>query len=274
MSLTDRRFVDSYFGSVPVWMTRPRGKAFLTAFMLFLDLCVTVLEESFYARMPGLGTPTALTLNGQMRGMIRGMSEGDTSFANRLITWLDRARAWGTQIGIARAVQDYVFGQPMVRVVNRAGVMTTLAHDGTITTNFSSGWDWDSVSNPERTHFGFWSELWIIVYVPPWPIAASDYPSWYWGTHELGLGLQIPRVDVDALRSQLSIVKSAHTFIRCVVFSYDATLFDPSSPSSMPDGKWGEPLLPGNPRRRGSRSRSCRFFEPENDPNNYHALRG
>ena len=270
---TARKFVDSFFASVPVWMTRPYGKAFLTAFMLFLDLCMVVLEESFYARMPGLGTPTALPLIAHDRGMIRGMTDTDASFSARLITWLDRWRQAGSQIAIARAIQDYVGGNPMVRVVNRAGTMTTLTASGASSRVDTITWDWDSISNPERA--GFWSEIFIIVYVPPWTISASTWPGLYWGSHTLGLGIQTPRADVDNLRALLAQWKAAHTFVRCVVFTYDATLFDPTSPSSLPDGKWGQNGLPRvSPRRRGSRPRTCRFFEPENDPNNYHAIYG
>lgn len=269
---TARKFVDSFFASVPVWMTRPYGKAFLTAFMLFLDLCMVVLQESFYARMPGLGTPTALPLIAHDRGMIRGMTDTDASFSAKLITWLDRWRQAGSQIAIARAIQDYVGGNPMVRVVNRAGTMTTLSAGDSGSRVDTIAWDWDSVSNPERA--GFWSELWVIVYVPPWTISASTWPGLYWGSHELGLGIQTPRADVDNLRSLLAQWKAAHTFVRCVVFTYDAALFDPTSPASLPDGKWGQNGLPRvSPRRRGSRPRTCRFFE-NNDPNNYHAIYG
>lgn len=277
-----RKFVDSFFASVPVWMTRPNGKAFLTAFMLFLDLCMVVLEESFYARMPGLGTPTALPLIAHDRGLLRGMTDTDASFSARLITWLDRWRQAGSQIAIARAIQDYVGGNPKVKVVSRAGVMTTLEAGGASSSVQTVTWDWDSISNPERAngaHLGwntagalFWAEIWIIIYAPPW----TQFAGWPGGPSPLG-ALNMPRIDDENIKTLLAQWKSAHTFVRAVILTYDATLFDPSNSAKMPNGKFGQWSYPtsGNGAKHISDRytapfNACRYLEPERNPNPYY----
>lgn len=247
-------------------MTRPNGKSFLTAFMLFLDLCMVVLEESADARMPGLGTPTALPLIAHDRGMVRGMSDTDASFAARLVTWLDRWRQAGSQIAIARAIQDYVGGNPKVKVVNRYGVMTTLEANGTSSSVANVTWDWDSISNPLRA--GFWSEIWVIIYAPAWP----QFGGWPGGPSPLG-ALDMPAIDHDIIKQLLAQWKSAHTFVRAVILTYDATLFDPTSSPTMPNGKfgqWGYPTSGTMPRQISDRYtapfNACRYIEPERNP--------
>lgn len=246
-------FVDSVASKVPVWMTRTYGWKFLLAMIIWADIGVQILFEALYLRYPGVGTATGLPYASRSRGLLRGMSDTDQSFAARLIAWIDRYRGVansnsiggaGTALGLARAVQDYCTGSPRVKVVNRGrltgdgtAMMTDLAAGGASSTVSTVTWDWDSVSNPERQRF--WSEMWIIVYSPPWPISGAIDTSSS-ATLGLGIGVKSPRVDVDNLKLIIDTWKSAHTFVRAVVFTYDATLFNPSTPSTMPDGTWGE----------------------------------
>ena len=267
---TSKSFIASLAARVPVWLTRPVGWKFLTTMVFLADTAYETLLQALYARWPGVGTPTALPLIGQSRGMIQGMTETFLAFAARLIQWLSLWQTAGTALTLAKMVQAYVAGSPKVIIVNRFGVMTTLNSDGTNTVNYASGWDYDSLSNPERA--GFWSEIWIIVFAPPWPIASATYPAWYWGVLNVngwGLGFQIPRVDVDAIRSIVDTWKSAHTYVRAVIYTYDSTLFDPTNPSKMPDGTWGQNSYAASPphRTRSGRPRTCRFVQPERDPN-------
>lgn len=267
---TSDLFAQSVKAKLPVWMQRSVGFRFILVLVVLADVGAQMLLEALYARFPGVGTPTALPLIGRSRGMIRGMNETDLGFAGRLIQWLDRWRIAGSQKAIAQAVRDYVSGNPKVRVVNRGGTMTTIDAAGVVTVQTGVAWDWDSLSNP--SHAGFWSETWIIVYSPPWAktgpqlVSAGSPPN----TGPYGIGQLVPRQDVDAIKGLLAQWKSAHSFIRCVIWTYDATLFDPANPGSMPDGKWGEwwyPTTAGAAYHLSSRSLSCRFWEPERDPN-------
>jgi hypothetical protein len=234
-----KNWVESWLAKAPVWLTRPRIRKFMSTMVLLVDKGMTVLLEGFWAKLPGVGTPTALALHGRMRGMIRGMADTAESYAIKLATFLDRWHVAGGQRALARAVQDYCAGTPKVKVVNRNGVMTTLDSDGNFTKEDVT-WDWDSKSHPRRNDpdAPYWSEEWIIVYTPPWDISdaidTSD-PA----TLGLGIGTKSPRVDVDNLKSLFDTWKSAHSFIRGILWAYDETLFNPASPSTMPDGTWG-----------------------------------
>lgn len=259
-----RPFADRVRDFIPVWMTRSVGFRFLLSMVLLFDVGAQILLEGLDARFPGVGTPTALPLIGRSRGLVRGMSESDAGFAARLITWLDRWRLAGTQRALARALQDYLTGAPMIRVVNRAGVMTTLAANGGGYTTQTVAWNWDGTSHPSRA--AFWSELFVIVYSPPWAIAGplgTNIPS------DSGIGQLVPRVDVDAIKGILSDWKSAHTYVRAVIWCYDGTLFDPSSTPTMPDGTWGDWTRNGQLSGRGVKElqNKIRTWEPERDPN-------
>jgi hypothetical protein len=232
--------------------------------------------EGMFAAWPGYGTPTALDMIGRSRGMIRGMSESDDSFASRLPHWLTLWHFAGSETNLVQAFHEYLLGQPKCFIVNRAGTRVTVAPDGTTTTDTIT-WDWDSLSNPERA--GYWSELWMVVFAPPWQIGPATLPLWQWGDTDIGYGHASPRVDVDALKGLLETGPSqhaAHSYMRCIIWCYDDTLFDSTSPSTMPDGTWGEWIYPTrghgytanqSGRALGSFGTSCRYWEPEPDPN-------
>jgi hypothetical protein len=205
--------------------------------VLIFDIAIETALEALFARFPGLGTNTALPYLGASRGMIRGMADTDATFAARLVKWIDRWRVAGSQAAIGQAIQDYCTGNPKVVVVNRAGVMTTIAANGGGSSVQTVTWNWDSLSNPERA--GYWSEQWVIVYSPPWAISNAINTSSA-GTVGLGLGTQSPRADVDAIRGLLDAWKSAHSYVRAVIWCYDSTLFNPANSTTMPDGTWGE----------------------------------
>lgn len=225
---------NSVLSRIPVWMSRSVGYRFLVSMILLVDLGIQTVQEALLARYPGLAGSDALAYIARSRGMIRAMADTDATFAARLQLWLNRWQIAGSQLAIAHAIQDYVTGNPMVRVVNRAGVMTTLAaNNGAVTVTASSGWNWDNLSDPGRA--GYWSELWVIVYSPPWPVATFIGSS----ALDYGIGQNCPRVDVDAIKSLLDTWKSAHSYVRALIWSYDATLFDPTTPATMPDGTWG-----------------------------------
>jgi hypothetical protein len=235
-----------------------------------LDGLYQMALEGVWASWPGFGTPTALSLIGRSRGMIRGMQESDDSYALRMISWLTRWHHAGSQENLIQAIYEYCLGQPPCFIVNRSGTRVSVASDGTMTTDVIT-WDWDSLTNPERA--GFWSELWIVVFYPPWAIDGSTLPAWEWGQPDPGYGHLSPRVDVDAIKGMLVTgpsQHSAHSYVRAIIWSYDPTLFNPSNPSTMPDGTWGEwgySPTPNAAFQQSGRFLSCRYWEPEPDPN-------
>lgn len=240
--------------------------AMLVALISILDDGERRLWQGFYARLPGLGTPTALPLIGQSRGLFRGIGESDDAFALWLRDFLqkwEKAGGGGSEKSIAllKQIQHYC-GGVKVKSITRAGKLLTLEADGTVTKQMIA-WDWDSKSNPDKA--GHWSEMWIIVYDPPWARRGKWGNGIKWGVDTLGLGHEAPRNNVDELLSIFAEWKANRTRINTVCFTYDNTLFDETTPATMPDGwfgRWGKPD-PADPTHTiPSRFADVRYWHP------------
>lgn len=224
------------------------------------DALMDVLIQGIRASWPGVGTPTALALTGRSRGIIRGQADTNDQYATKLTQWLDRWRLAGTAETLAIALHEYLGDSPRVRVVNRAGRWLTVDTDGTITRD-TAAWDWDSVSNPERS--GYWSEIWVIIYPTQWAIAGNWGDGTDWGDSKDGFGHDVTQQEVDAVTGLLAQWKSAHTKVRTVIWTSDGTLFDPATPASLPDGTWGQWGNTDSGTRISSRNTTtCRYWEP------------
>ncbi len=270
--MTVLRFRDTLSRYVVPWLSerpgrllgRTVGYRYLRTMTSQLDAIADVALDALQAPWPGRGTPTALPSIGRSRGMIRGQGESDGDYAARMIPWLDRARQYGSMLAVGRAVHEYLANRPRVRVYNRAGFCTEIAQTTGAVTKYEAGstsWDWDSVSNPERS--GFWWDLWICVYPTQWADSGLWGDGRFWGARDSGIGHVVSRVEVDALKSEIEQYKSAHSHVRAVIWTSDETLFDPTSPATQPDGTWGQWSLPGSdPRVPGGRNTtSCRYWE-------------
>lgn len=263
------RFRDAFRKFIPPWLAdrstlgvgKSAGFRFLWSMIAPLDAAAEVLVQGLQAAWPGKGTPTALPLIGRTRGMIRGESETDAAYAARLLLWLDRWRAAGSAEAIAQAIHDFCANHPKVRIVTRSGYWVTLNADGTITRT-TAAWNWDGVSHPER--FGFWSEIWVIVYPTQWEHRAGVWGDGVWGSTGLGWGHNAPRTSYEAIKGLAMQWKSAHTRVRAIVWTSDASLFNPADPGSLPNGSWGAwGTTSSGARVPSSRNlTTCRFWEP------------
>jgi hypothetical protein len=271
-----RGFRDRFRDYTPAWLQNTPGLnvAYRTIWMVCaaLDVMMEAIIQGRAAAFPGLGTPTALPLIGSSRGIRRGIDETDESYALRLRNWLDTWENAGADAIVLAELQAQITPLPKCRIVARNGHWTTLDPDGTVTVT-DAAWDWDGNSNPERNDptVPCWSDYWIIVYSPPWAITGTSLAALVglWGTHALGCGHAVPRSPLDAIVTLVAQWKGAHTRVRCVIWSYDATLFDPANPASLPDGWWGHWSRedPGNPGTWiSSRDPSARYWIPF-DPN-------
>ena len=237
------------------------GYRFLSTLASPLDNLLEQLLQGLYAAWPGAGTPTALGYIGRSRGIERGNGDTNEQYAEKLRGWLDRWETAGTELALAREVHEYLSSRPRVRVINRHGHWLTMNHDGTVEEH-DAAWDWDSVSHPERANF--WSELWIVIYTSEFPHAGQWGDGRRWGARDGALGHVVPREQRAAIKNLLATWKSAHSKIRCVIWTTDDALFDPENPASCPDGTWGC----WGVRRASSRTASritttCRYWEPE-----------
>lgn len=249
---------------VPWWLSDRKyssgktvGYRFVWTMVAMLDYYIEWALQAVIARFPGVGTSTALNYIGRSRGIIRNQSGDDASFILKLIGWLDRWSNAGSATRLAIELHEYLANNPRVRVVNRAGFMVTISTTGVITTN-QVAWDWDSVSNPERS--GYWSEMWVIIYPTQWSIV-GNWGTGTWNDVPLGLGHDVDRQSYDAVKGLLSQWKAAHSRVRAVIWTSDNTLFDPLTPASLPDGTWG--MWSNGAGAPGGRNlTTCRYWEP------------
>lgn len=259
-----RGFRDSFRSYIPKWLQNRKtgnvGYRLLWSMIMPLDLLVQVVVEGIQAPWPGVGTPSALPAIGQSRGLTRGESESERAYAQYLIGWLDTYDDMGSDERLVKEIQHYLGNTPMVRIVNRAGFWVTVATDGTIS-YATQAWNWDSISNPERV--GDWADLWIVVYPCEWPVR-GNIGSQTEQTDTEGIGHLVSRVTVDAILALLAYWKGAHTYIRAIIWSYDATLFDPLAPVGFPDGTWGHVSKNVGGAQVRTRNASARYWIPTN----------
>lgn len=265
---------------VPRWLSNRAGLnagfKVLFAIAIVCDAMIQIALDGLRAAWPGRGSPDALPLVAQSRGLLQGEAETNDAFAGRLRGWLTTwLNAAATRV-LAQEIQAYLGNTPTVRIVSRAGLWVTVAPDGTVTTlqpgAAAWSWDWDSTSNPERNAVGapWWSDIWIIVTPCEWPITGTALTSLVgkWGTYNgVGTGHAVPRAAVDAIRQLVATWKGAHTWLEAIIWSYDATLFDPTLVNAgNPDGTWGywTKISTGTrvPARTGASTGTVRYWIP------------
>ena len=226
-------------------------------------------------------SPDALPLIGNSRGLIQGEVETPEHFAARLIQWRSITRETGRSERLALEIQNYLGNTPLVRVIERIystsgapqALYVTANTDGT-TTIVQANWDWDSIlgwtgsaatptngTSPGSVTRQWWSDVWIVVYPCEWPITGTQLSALVplWGRTDIGLGHAVPVISRDAILRIVGQWKGAHTFVRAICWSYDATLFDPAAPGLVndPDGTWG-PIF----NRAGRLDGRVRYWEP------------
>jgi hypothetical protein len=255
--------------ALPSWLADKSGlpglpsNGYRVVFTLsrFVDVGISALMQASIAAV-GRGTPTALKYVGDARGVIRGRLDTDADYRKKLPTWIQRWKDAGNARRLAREVWEYL-GDSRVRVVTRAGHWITIETDGTMTET-DAPWDWDSVSNPERNNPAapWWSDEWIIVY-PSWALRPGTFHD-LTGDDGFGLGHLAPRAQVDALKLIVDRYKAAHSCVRAIIWTLDATRFDPAVPASKPDGTWGQwsRTIGGHCVFSGRDLSTCRFWEP------------
>lgn len=254
-----RGFRDSLRSYVPQWLAdRPSLRTGFTLLYVIAGLCDRAVQaalEGVRAGWPGFdGRTDNLTLLGDSRSLLRGETETAPHFETRLQQWLTTALDMGGDVGLAKQLHEWVAGNPMIRVITRNGLYTTIAADGAVS-QVTAAWDWDSVSNPERNVGGAGSvgrfDMWIVVY----PTTATGYPgagfyvptTGHWGDGQgpglskRGIGNTGTSTEADTIRGLIATRRGGHITPRTLIWSYDAAAFDPATParSGNPDGTWG-----------------------------------
>lgn len=251
---------------IPYWQSwREKfqvGWQWLQAMALPIDIERENLLQSINDWAPGSpnAAPDALPLIANSRGLIQGEEETDDHFAARLINWRTNGLVDGPDYGfytwsligkseiLAQQLQEFIAGRPTVRIIERVfsvapatpqAVYVTALPDGT-TTRTRAAWNWDTVlgwTDDVTTWTGdecrtFWADFWIVIDLSPYSLAGSITPL---------TGMNIPIPSRDAILRIVADFKAAYAFCRCIIFSYNAALFDPADPghAGNPTGDWG-----------------------------------
>lgn len=274
---------------VPEWLqNRPGfqvGFKILWVTALLCDGLIDVAQAGVRAAWPGKGTPDALPLIGQTRGLIQGPFETNVAFEARCIAWLTTWQNMGSDEVLALLIQAYLTAPdgitlPTVRIIMRTGFTVTALPNATTRIDVDPNWNWDGVSTPERSDN--WSDLWIVVYPSPaaWVAYTSTAPfvdaNWdaAWVNGDSGRGHMTNRRDVDAICQLVRQSKGAHTNIVSIIWTTDASLFVPGSYNAAgnPDGTWSYWGAWGNDHVRRPRRTTVtaggfvRYWEPESTP--------
>jgi len=234
-------FRDAVRSVVPPWLADRYPRPFTNGFRLLysmaaaLDAMMQVAVEGLRAKFPTQGTPTALPYIGADRRIIRGLTEGDGSYAERQIDWLDAWQHSGSPPEMLTQLQPMFApaAPPLMRIVTNAGVWYTLDADGTLTIQNLGNWNWDN--RPD-----LWARLWLIIYSPsdvPWAPDGTWGDGHRWGDGRFW-GLTITSAMVSALQAVLANWHAAHGLYANIIVAFDPASFNPSSPE--PDGTWGK----------------------------------
>jgi hypothetical protein len=227
------------------------------------DAAGTALKLGLMASYPGQGDATALALTGAARGILRGPSESDEAYAERLRFWRQVRRRQGNAFALMEQLQAYL--QPYgvaIRVqyddgtryqldphgylqVSQGYAGTTVAHFDTVT------WNWDGTPDPAR----FWvilcdTEETLWVSDGTWATAGywwdrnTDDATWSGTsldplTKDTGptYGSTASYAVVQGLLSIIADWTPPHANFMGAIWCFDESSFN----SIAPDGTWGNP---------------------------------
>lgn len=264
--MSSRGLRDGLKSYVPKWLSNRAGlNAGFKVLYTIAAMGDYMLEEGLQgvrSAWPGKGTPDALPLIGQSRGLLQGPLEPNATYVARLLNYLTTWQNAGSAETLVSVIQAYMIGQgslglgnlPVVRLVDRAGNWTTANADGSITETSSPfnwdqslGWDDGRVHQPGNVVSGYWSDIWLII-APS--TGSSPIYAEYTGTSDpawtanfgkgatLGGGFQIPLSVADDILAMIANFKAAHTWVRAIIWPADSTSFAPASVTV--DGTFGD----------------------------------
>lgn len=248
---------------VPRWFRNRVGKSvayrIIAALAAVFDALLWWARQGAKARMPGLGTPTALGRIARDRGYIRGFAQSDAVLAGRVQGWKEAHRRKGHPFEVLRQLRGYLAPYAVkVRHVDASGNWHTIEADGTeVRQNLPGSWDWGPAAR--------WWWFWIIVYLPAelWPVwEAMDGEQWSGNMADDGdtLGQQAPFAACEDVRAVVGQWKAENVYCRYIIIAYDEADFVPTDPASLPDGTWESPIDNSDPPNE-TRNPNARFWE-------------
>lgn len=264
----------------PPFLCSGTNERYMYLLGLHSDGLIDKMNQAMRARIPGLGTPSALGYIGLDRVIQQGPVETNDSFASRLTKAYD---AWH-YAGNRRATmqQAYIYMQQFITAqAGQIPVIVTVNSDGTNAvwdTFYSSSdinlppshqrvtttnWDWDGL--------GRWWWAWLIFFLTNTSDlqVGRNWGDGTWGDGDGSWGLnQAPEV-FSPLRSLIRLWKSQVTFYPFFILSWTpgvggvGDLFSPNSieGTGNPDGTWGRWSKVVDGIRVKARDETCRYID-------------
>lgn len=267
---------DSLANICPSWLRDGVAERFVGTLGFGADLLVEKMLQGRNASLPGRGDPSALPLLGADRLVARGLSESDDSYAERLRTSIDHWR----RAGSARAVLEEALGfllatTPEILSVLQSSVWDRYAAgaDPTAAPEHIVGaanWDWDSLDQLGSVWARQWWRRWLVVFSTS-PQAWTAPAPFVFGTPGVKIGQTSNSIGlfcspdvIKSLRNIVDLRKSAGTWYRWIIVSFDDALFDPEAPAGggvNPDGTFGRWCKLSGNRYVSSRFANARYCD-------------
>jgi hypothetical protein len=260
------------------------GERFLYVLGLMLDYCVEKLNQGEHDHMCTECDPSALQYIGAERGIVRGLTESDDSYAARLQRALDDLALAGNPWSVLGQVLGYVLEDTpraltVQSIYTAAGVLDSSTWDyynaGADTTKApqhlydgTGNWDWDSLS-PTTGSWGWWRWYLVVSAVAPndWVTKKGKWgSSGKWASDGWAWGVEASSNVGRSIRIIVKQWKAAHSWCHWIMITFDDALFLPTSAVNAgvnPDGHFGRwSKISGGVYVRARYSNVCYFTGP------------
>lgn len=232
-------FATVYKALVPSWLSKGDGGKVLSSLGQMLDEFASRTRDALEARMPSRAPDDALALLGQDRVIVRGIDEASSTFATRLLRWLDDHHTRGNAFALIAQLRAYLGTNAKIRTVDNRGNWYTVDQNGVQSYLLAQGnWDWDGDATS-------WSRFWVIIYAStsPWTLGRPPYSGHYndgalWGDGRTW-GSSATLEQIASLKEIVRRWRPAGTRCVSIILAFDDTSFDPTSVVGLPDGTWG-----------------------------------
>jgi len=253
------------------------GERLLFALGMMNDVIMEKHRQGIKARFIDDCDASALAIIGNDRQVVRGLTETNASYRERLKFSLDDEQRTGNAWSVLSAVRGYLLGDtPAARTVSAQYSSTGTALGASwneyiggeaqgvapvFTRDVTGNWDWDSAS-PTTGSWGWWR--WYLVLESVTPNAwVGDEGLWgsagLWGD-EGAWGVNSPPAVGATLRIIIRRKKSA--ICHWVIISFDSGLFTVPGAAGVenPGGDYGHWAKVVSRRHTRARSADARYF--------------
>lgn len=224
---------------LPRWLVEDEGELVHYSLGLLVDAFLTRLYQGVYARFPDFAPDDALPHLGRDRKIVRGRDEDRTTYAGRLIRWLDDHRVRGNPWALLKQLRAYIGEDIRIRTVDASGNWFTIEANGDEEYLLAQGnWDWDGAPATN------WSKFWVIIYSTggvPWSRDGTWNDGETWGEPGQGTwGSTATVEEVDTIRAIVREWMPRHARCLNLIVSFSDSAFDPTDTNPpLPDGTWG-----------------------------------